>query len=220
MGKQTHRIGLVQVDSGTPARTPERVALAAAIQAYAELKQALDENRMSQKRAEDAKFNAIRAVDAANKAIEEAKIADAESVATGTAGGAVKAARTALQDAEDNYESAKVAEKLLSDRSGDVSNSIEDMRLKRAVADVIRTSPEIASLLQRYQSARAEFHNIHGVLGVLFSAKVLPRELEVAVQNIDIREVVHRGLPDSPIAASVQAWIEKLKSDADAELAE
>jgi hypothetical protein len=80
MGKPT----LVRRPDDPQARSPEREALAAAIASHEALKAAVAENLVSQRRAEDAKFTAIRAHDAANKGVEIAKAADAESIAAGT----------------------------------------------------------------------------------------------------------------------------------------
>lgn len=216
---------LKQVDNGTPTRPPERVVLAAAIENHNALKTALDENLISQKRAEAARWEAHRKVDVATKDVEVAKITDAEAIGQGGKAGATKAARTALQDAEDELEAAKSARTLLEQQltaTDGVQNrfATADLRLKAAIADVIRAAPEVARLLERYEAARHAFHNLHGMLFPLFGANVLPREYEPTINNIDIREVVHKHLAPSPIAANVQAWIEQLRTNADAELAE
>jgi hypothetical protein len=211
MGKPT----LVRRPDDAQARSPEREALAAAIANHEALKAAVAENLVSQRRAEAAKFTAIRANDAANKGVEIAKAADAESIAAGTAVGAVKTARHALQDADDTLEAARSAEILLTDQHADLTNrlSIADLHLKDAVAVVVRN--QVAAFIERYEEARHKFHDLHGVLGVLFTANALPRELNVAVQNVDINQVVHRDLPPSPLAAKVRDWIERLRTDPD-----
>jgi hypothetical protein len=83
---------------------------------------------------------------------------------------------------------------------------------------VLRNAPEVAALIQRYETARREFHDLHGVLPVLSAAGALPGDLNVAVQNIDIREVVHKDLAPSETAARVGQWIVALRQNADAVL--
>jgi hypothetical protein len=212
-------VRLASRNKSAPARSPEREALSAAIAHHVALKATLDEVVANSKRAEGAKFTAIRAVDAANKALSIAHVADAEAVAEGRAGGAVKKARRQLQDAEDAYESCKAAQALTAEQHADLSSrlNISRMTLGDAVAAVVRN--EVTALIERYETARREFHDLHGVLGELFTANALPRELNVAVQNIDINQVVHKDLPPSPIAVKVKTWIERLRDDADAMLA-
>jgi hypothetical protein len=213
-------VRLATKSNDAPPRDLLRQSLAAAIANHAALIEALADNKASQQRAEEARFTAITAVDKATEALEEAKISDAHALAHGDPGSAVKTARLTFQDAEDVVEAARSARTLLTDQLADLTNrlSISDMRVNDAVAAVVRNAPEVHDLITRYETARREFHDIHGVLGVLFAANVLPRELNVAVQNIDINQVIHQDLPPSATAAQVRQWITALRTDAEATL--
>jgi hypothetical protein len=203
-----------------PSRSAERVALAQAIESAAALKAALDENKADKSRVEEARHNAFTATEKATEALERAKTADAEAIAEGRTTGALKAARVALTDAEDAYESCKTAEKVVADRRKDLDMraGLADGKVKAAVTAVLQGSPEVARLLERYRAARQEFHDVQGMLPALFAANVLPRELEVAISSYNISEVIHKDLPPSPLEAKVQAWITALHQSADAVL--
>jgi hypothetical protein len=211
---------MIKSTEAPPPRDPLRQSLADAIEYHTALSAALEENLAAQKRAQDIFWVAVSALTAATEAVEEAKGADAEAVGAGKPAGAVKAARAALTDAQDHRDAAKSAQTMLADQRKALEQrlSVSESRLDRAVSAVVCAAPEVHSLLARYETARREYHALHGVLGILASARALPREFEVAVQNIDIREVIHRGLPPSEIAAQVQKWIEALRIDADAVL--
>src|ERR1700722_4916817 len=116
------RIKLVKTNGAPRPRDPLRQSLADAIEKHRALKAALAENKTSQERAEEARYVANKAVDAATKALEEAKSADAFALAAGTPGGAVKSARAHLRDLEDTLEAARSATKLLADQQGRLQN--------------------------------------------------------------------------------------------------
>jgi hypothetical protein len=215
------RIGLVpQSEDATPPRSPERDALALAIENHAAATAALRENEISGKRAEQARFAAVRGVDIATSALESSKATDAEAIAAGTPVGETKLARAALTDAEDLLEATRLAGTKLAEQHADLKNRLgfSEMGLKNAVAAVVRAAPEVASLIAQYDAARRNFHDLHGTLAVLYSANALPRELETAIQNSSVDEMVHRDLPPSAIAGRLAAWIKALSADANAEL--
>jgi hypothetical protein len=100
-------------NSAPPPEDPLRAALAAAIAEAAEARAALKENAAAQARVEETKWPTLAALDKATEQLDRARLADAEAVARGGAGGALKAARTQLQDATDAEQVARAAEVML-----------------------------------------------------------------------------------------------------------
>jgi hypothetical protein len=212
----------------TPApRNPVREALAAVIQSHAALTTALAENQALQQRAEDAWFTANRRADAATQAVEDAKQVDAEAIAEGRAIGAAKAARAALTDAEDQRDATKSARTMLTDQATDLSNrlSISSSRVNEAVAAVVRSDPATGELIDQFRAAQIKLHETREVMAVLMP--LFPHASNNAAWEGSAWPVHarfwdsidwERKLPPSQIAARVQEWLGRLRTDADAVL--
>ena len=210
-------------------RSPERETLAQAIQNHAALVAALAENATNAKRTEASRWEAHRKVDAAAKAVEEAKTDDAEAIAKGRAIGAAKAARAALTDCEDNLDAAKAAETMLAEQRTDLTTrlGIADSRVKAAIAAVVNSVPEVRELIEKFQSAQLAYHEMREAMQALsavlphptnaeaWAASGLPRAARFW-DNIDWQ----RELSPSKVAARVKAWIESLATDPTARLNE
>jgi chromosome segregation ATPase len=216
MGKQTQRIGLVQVDDDV--RSPEREALAAAIANHAQLRAALDENVISQRRADTARWAATSAVDAANAALEEAKAADADSIAQGRTTGTTKLARANLTDAEDHLAACESAVAMLKEQAADLTNRLDvaDSRVNSAVTKVLRASPEVPALIEQFKAANALATDLRETMEMLLSARAFGDDLRA--RNWDGPEW-RTDIPQ-PTAARVKTWIAQLRTDADAKLVE
>jgi hypothetical protein len=214
---KTHRI--VQVTDDTQTRSP-RAVLARVIEQHNALKAVLDENLVSQKRAEEARWEAHRKVDAATKDVEVAKITDAESIAQGNKTSAVTRARTALQEAEDDLEAARAATKL----RAHLPNGLTDMQVKKAVSAVVYSDPAVHKLCEDFRTAQLRFHEMREAVASL--GNILPDVSNAAgweqsglPKHIRLWASFNwEHLPPSPLAAKVQAWITALHTNADAEL--
>jgi hypothetical protein len=219
---KTHRI--MQVDDDIPSRSPERIALAAAIEQHSAVKAALNENLVSQRRAEEAKFAAIRAVDEATKNLEIAKITDAESIAQGSKTSAVTRARTALQEAEDDLEAARAASTMLTEQQSALKNGLSDMRLRQAIVAAVCIDPAIRTLCEDFRAAQLRFHEMREA--VVSLGNILPDVSNAAgweqsglPKHMRLWASFNwEHLPPSPIAEKVKLWIERLRTDADVEL--
>jgi hypothetical protein len=228
--QQTQRIGLVQVDvdvDTSAPRDPLREALAQAIQNYAALKQALASTAASAQRAEDARFDASKAFDAANKALEEAKVADSEAIAAGTPIGAVKTARASLQEAEDQLEAARGAIKILAEQHTDLTNrlSIAESRVHTALAAVVCADPATRNLIERFRAAQLALHETREVMRVLMplfphASNTAAWEQSGLPTHIRFWDSSNweRDLSSSQIAARVQEWLVRLRTDPSAVL--
>jgi hypothetical protein len=76
-------------------------------------------------------------------------VADAQAVAQGQTGKAVKAARAQLQDAEDALEAARSAKEMLAQEQAVLSRrqDFSSGSLDSAIAAVVRSSPETRELI-------------------------------------------------------------------------
>src|SRR4051812_30153081 len=113
-----------EIPTDTPALEPLRVALAEAVTKHATATSEAEQNAAAQERADTAKYAARAAVDKAAEELELARIEDAEAVAAGRTGGAVKAARAQLQDAEDALAAARAAEAMLDEQATALTQSL------------------------------------------------------------------------------------------------
>jgi hypothetical protein len=221
MGK-TDRIRQV-VDN---TRSPEREALRSAIANHAKLRAAIDENVAAQRRAEDAKLDAINAGEKAQKQLEEAKVADAHALAYGDPGGAVKAARAALQEHEDTVAAARAATSLLADEAADLV-SRADMAASQVNARagaVVRADGATRRLISELREAQLNYHHAREAMRAL-SFALPPIQNATAWAASGLEELRNwdadnweQNLPPSPIAAKVRQWIEALRQDPDARL--
>ncbi len=178
---KTQRIGLVQTDTDNdgqaPPRSPEREALADVLVKHAAIGAALRKNEVSQRRAQDAPLlAAARAVDQATEDLEAARIKDAEAVASGNATGAVKIARAALVDAEDELQSCRSAGLMLATAHADLSNRLALSRLNDAVGVVLRTDPATRELINQFRAAQARLFELREAMSAISSVNALPDE--------------------------------------------
>jgi hypothetical protein len=209
-------------DSPPAARDPTRAKLAQAIDRHAEIVAAVSENAASQHRADRSKWEALAAVRKAEGAIEEAKLIDARAVAKGGPRGAVKAARIALQDAEDAAEAATTAVTVAADGAKELESKrdLAKMALDRALAEVVRDDPLIPKLFDEFREAKQRLIDIRDSLQELGRAMTplnpAPRQLQTLD---DISWFVHHEKGDaSPVAEKLRGWIERLRTDPDAEI--
>jgi hypothetical protein len=226
MAKQT-RIGLVQVDADEPARSPAAEALAVAINNHTAIKRALDDNVVNARNTEDAYWTVNHAVDAGKVALEEAKVADAESIATGKPATTSKAARLALQDLEDQLDATRRAKTMLTDQHADLSSrlSISSSRVNDAVAAVVRSDPATCELIDQLRPAQIKLHEMREVMAVLMPHFPPPSnnaawEGSAWPTHVRFWDSVNweEKLPPSATAARVAQWITALANDADAVL--
>jgi hypothetical protein len=210
-------------------RDPAREALAAEISNHSALVEALGDNREATQRAEEARWEAYRKVDAAAKELEIGKISDAEAVAAGKPTGAVKTARIALQDAEDQLQSCKDARVLFEQQNRDMTQrvSIADSNVTAAVSKVVYSDPVTRELCEQFDAARQRFQELYGAMSVLGLPDVRNDQAWVATGlpaharfwNSD-PAYLFQDLPPSATAARVKAWVERLRTDAYAVLDE
>jgi len=227
MAKTQHRIGLVQADPDEPARSPERDALAVAISDHAALTAALVKNKTNAQRTEDAFWTVNHAVEAAKAALEEAKAADAESIASGKPGTAVKSARLNLQDLEDQLDATRRAKTFLQEQHADLTTRLgfADSKLKSAVTAVIHKCPQMLELIETFRSTQLAYHDMRQGMRALV-AHFPDVSNNSWWQTSGLAGYVRfwdapnweQDLPPSATAAKVQQWSAALHQNADAVL--
>jgi len=224
---KTQRIGLVQVDADAPTRSPEREALAIAIENHTALKQSIAENVVNARNTEEVRWASHRAFDLATKALETAAEGDAHALAQGQPGGAVKAARMQVQDAADTLDAAKAAEKMLVEQKAELQQrlGISASSVNQAIEAVVNNAPEVRALIERFSATQLAYHDAHEGMralatvlpsptnGAAWAATGLPREARFW-DNV----AWEQALPPSPTAARVKVWLEQLRSNANAVL--
>ena len=200
----------------SPPRTPERAELAAAQERHADAVRQLAANESAQQTTTEAIYAARDTVKAATAAIEEAKANAAThltAVAMGNAGPAptsVKAARVALQDAEDALEAALAARAELEQQHKDAEHEIEyaGMALGNAVANVVRDAPELRKLAADHAAADRHYHDLHFAMEAVQS--FLPDDLKYWHGT--------GRWPDLAAAATWKAALQELRENADVPL--
>lgn len=223
-----------------PALSPERQALAAAIERQAGmadeiagLELAVDRAEAALRSAKDRRDLAIEAVEGADEAAADYAV----SVAMGKRGKApmtAAQASTKLAEAERDVTAKESAVATLRTRLRERSDfaSLPRAAVKEAAAAVLRASPEAAALLSRVERLQTELRDAGLALLFLDDAKGLDltprdvsltrRELPAAAHTIgrlDMPPAKWAGLPDAvPTADAWRAAMAALLTDAAAEL--
>jgi hypothetical protein len=199
-----------------PPRTPERDALARAIERHATAQRARDAIGTAEHAAFRMVGDAGRAVEAATAAVEVAKRNAAEYATTAlleqspapAVTQTTRAARVALAEAEDGLAAALAAQAALPAKREAASTELFSARraLDACLRDVVRSSPAVARVIAEYNAARASFVASAAALDFLDSLDVLPPGWSVDAPPPD----------DAPWRLALAA----LESDADAPLPE
>jgi DNA repair exonuclease SbcCD ATPase subunit len=198
-------------------RSPERDALAAAIERHSAAARLISAIEAAQPAAKEAVYAAQDAAEAASATIAEAQANAAlhlASVALGTAGAAplsVKDARAAAQDAQDAYDAARAARAALEEQHRAATGELQTARyqIESRIRDVIKSEANIEKLL-------ADFVATHREL-------VSRRR---ALEWLDFRNAVPKGIawrsegswPDLPGATTWKSAATALEADPDAPL--
>jgi chromosome segregation ATPase len=207
------------VDATSPPRTPEREALAEAIERHSAARERLAAIKTAQERAFDSVINLKDAVDKAIAALDEAKADESRQLVEAFIGGEtavvaspVKAAVANVEQANDLLDTARRTRAALEAEIKAVESELmfADMALDKCVGDVVRAEPAVRKLAAEYAAAQRR-------------AVDLQRAME-AIQSYlpdDIRYWHGSGsFPDAELVA-VAAWravLKELRTDADAEL--
>jgi hypothetical protein len=223
-----------------PAPSPEREALASAIevrdarrQTLAAMETAVSAATVEWRRARDARADAASAV-------ERAKVEAADfltAVAQGDAPAApltIRAARTALVDAEDEEGAARAALDTLTSRA---ANSplrdpwIPEEHVRKAVAAVLMTAPGVAPLLAEVERLQLELADKGAALlflannhaldlaGIDLGTRTEPSPARIVVDRLQSPMATWTGL--TSLGTSVAPWraaLDALNNDAMADL--
>ncbi len=214
MGKPN--LKAVTGDDASP-RSPERAALAAAIDRHNAATRYLAANETAQQRTFQTIRDARRAVEAATAAIDEAKANAARHLtdtAMGTAGNApltVKDARAKVQDAEDALEAAICAQSALVEQQKAAESDLQyaRMALDYRVRDVVKAEANAGALVSDYVALHRDLVNRRRVLEFLNLRDTIPKGLSWQGEG---------NWPDLPGAAPWRNAVTALESDPDAPL--
>jgi chromosome segregation ATPase len=175
--------------SEPPPRSPERIALAAAIDRHAAALAdfAATEKALSETRARIYHADGAReAIEKARAAIEEAKTNAADhltSLALGTAGDApisVEDARAALRAAEDKLVALEATETALAARLKSCESALYFKRdhLNKGLQDVVKSETGVRKLLSEFAALKREINERSDVLRWLHSKSLIPDEFK------------------------------------------
>ncbi|SHM07024.1 hypothetical protein SAMN05444159_7591 [Bradyrhizobium lablabi] len=210
-----------------PPRSPERVALAAAIERHTA---AVREHDATTRALDEAKAriyhdgNQAEAVEKAKAAVENAKANAAKHMTEsllGKAGEApvsIQEARRALQDAEDELEALKAVEATLQTRLTACTSELDwaKRHLRDRVRDVVSSEPGIRNLLTKFEAAKKDLEQRHLDLRWFSRQFMIPDEFK----NWDLEGIRHEPQPNalSELTAPWAAALEQLAVDADTPL--
>lgn len=154
------------VASSAGSRSPERQALAAAIERHNAAKQRLEAIERARREITQKIVEARRVLDQATSAIETAQSNCAQHLTNAALGyvepapQSMKQARAALQDAQDELDALHAARsKLESDiPAAQTAKWTSELGLETRIRDVVKSDPAIESFVERYREER----RIHG----------------------------------------------------------
>jgi chromosome segregation ATPase len=210
-----------------PARSPERVALAAAIERHTAAVREFDATERALREAKARIYqddNQAEIVEKAKAAVEDAKANAATHMTEtllGKAGAApvsVREARRALQEAEDELEALLAVKTTLETRLAACESELNwaKRHLRDRVRDVVCSEPGIRNLLIKFEAAKKDLEQRHLDLRWFSRQFMIPDEFK----NWDLEGIRHEPQPDalSELTAPWAAAIEQLAIDADAPL--
>ena len=206
-----------------PSRSPEREALAAAIERQGNAVRNADATRRALSETRSRLSTAADAVTTAKAAIEIAKantVADLTAMALGEAGKApvtIKAARAELQAAEDDLEAQRAVQATLETRVAGCENELERSarQLTERIRDVVRSEPEIRNLMTKFVAVKKDLDQRRRDLQWLDNQFMIPDEFK----NWDLEEFSHRPEPNdltagtAPWAASIAELASEFRSE-------
>jgi DNA repair ATPase RecN len=194
---------LLRMPSGKaapPPRTPEREALGAAIERRNNAVRSRDATAKALSDMQTRRVDAQATVDKAKAAVETAKT-DAAAHLTATALGQavdapmmIKAARAALLEAEDAFETIQST---IATLEANIKAWNEDLhwakeKLARALKDVVKSEPEIRRLVEKFKALKREIEQRRLDLAWLWRQGVIPDDL----RNYDAIRSVTMPLDD------------------------
>ena len=209
-----------KVASQISSRSPERQALAAAIEASAQLSVEIEAIEGAHEGATQSVYAARHAVEDAEKAIEDAKTNAADFLTKkllGTAGAApltIKQARAALQDAEDELVAAQAAREALRQKLSAMEKrpSFAESKIKECALAVIAAEAPIADFVARYERANCEFTDAARILQWFEVKNLAERKPEYRPGDPEPKQL------DVPGASPWQTAFEALQLDPDVRL--
>ena len=206
----------------TDERTPERAALAVAIENQRQIIEEITGIRKARRATEGRLYgegSAAAKVEAAAKAVEKAKTSAAEhaiNVALGK--GTVppisaKAARLALEEATDELETVKATSSALEAREREAGGELASAKhgIDAAVRDVIKASPAVRAVFCEYAVAKRKVANL------LAMRNFIEQKLHAAPDDDSAED------EPADVVAQIAAWnaaIADLRINADAPLPE
>jgi hypothetical protein len=205
----------VRLAHPAPVDREAREALRKAITIQAKRKAELVDCLAASRRTEQQRWDAIRAVEHAEKAIEVAKAEDAAAIAAGQPIGALKKARAALVEAEDHLAAIRDALAMLSEKSASLSDAGSTFQIDHGITEVLRNSAPVQDLLQQFKEANARAHDLLLSVQLLHSLGVLGPDLRP--KNWSGPEWVAQ-LPGPTREQRLKAFVAALRVDADAVL--
>jgi hypothetical protein len=168
----TKLLRLATGKSEPPPRSPERVALAAAIEKHSSAVRELDAANKAYRQVQEQIYHgddtAEVLVEKARAAVETAK-ENAVNHLTNTMLGevgdvplSVETARAALREAEDKLRALLETKPILVSRleNCERKTAIAKRALDEAIRDVVRSEPGIKNLLAKYEAAKVEFERL------------------------------------------------------------
>jgi hypothetical protein len=196
-------------------KSPEREALRQAITIQAKRKTELEECLAASHRTEQQRWDAIRAVEKAEKQIEVAKAEDAAAIAAGQPIGALKKARAALVEAEDHLAAIRDALAMLSEKSASLSDAGSTFQIDRCITEILQSSKAVQDLVRQFKEANARARDLSATVQLLHSLGALGPDLRP--KDWSSSEWV-APLPGPTFEQKLKQWVTALQTDADAEL--
>jgi hypothetical protein len=209
---------LVEPADEAPARTPERQVLAERIARrnearaqHARLTEARE--RLNLRGLRDTRDEAAEALRQAETSARRQFVDRFLSGATAVDAVTVATATETLARAQQRYDEAAAADKLIEAELADVAShiSIAQLGVARAVSDVLRTDSAVRAVLRRYEEMQQALADLAHCLGVIVSANGIPPDKR-------LWDIPGRLYPDPALAGFWAAAIEMLGRDADTEL--
>lgn len=200
-----------------PPNTEAREALALAISEHsAHLERVAAIERAKEKLFEK-RMEANRAVAQASEAVEKAKANAGKAFVDAALGNPIssemtpKTAQAALTEAEERLEELQAASTALSRELEAANQAVKYSRMKldAALKAVLSSSPEVAKLLERFESARCEVGRLRHALSFLSLKSALP-------WGWDNARATH--MQDTSMLSSWQSALAELERDANVSL--
>jgi hypothetical protein len=207
-------------DKETP-RTPERVAVAAAIDRHNKAVREVEAANSAFEAVRWGRVNGEEAVERAAAAVEEAKANAAQyltDIALGTAGTAplsIKDARAAHQAAIDDYEAA-VAARIAVEKhrqGAALTLSLARLHLDECIRAVVKAEPAVRDAIAVYIRIKSDLANRWRTIAWLEKNMMVPPDLKNRGANINL-------VPSDQNGAEWEGFVKALETDPDAVLTE